>query len=383
MNEGTLKTSKEAHAYTPGLKVKRSLKARRIRRLPVLGRVHVEVGEVVDFLTPIAETKVPGAPHVVNAANELGVFPKSLKEYLMKDIGERVSEGEKIAGFKAFFGLMKKYVLSPIDGYVETVSPVSGQIILREDPVPITVNAYVSGKVVEVMEREGAVVETNAALVQGIFGIGGETHGVIKVVMDDPKTRLESNLMTPDCKGKVLVGGSLVTKDFIEKAAEIGAVGIVTGGIRDIDLEEILGYEIGVAITGQEEIGLTLIITEGFGRMAMNPRTLEIFKEFEGKMVAMNGATQIRAGVIRPEVIIPHQLPVEKDSEDELAGGMKPGTQIRIIREPHFGALGTIVNLHVDLKKVATESYVRVVEVELESGERVLVPRANVEIIET
>lgn len=383
MNEGILKISKEAHAYTPGLKVKRSLKVRRVRRLPVLGDVHVKVGEVVEFLTPIVDTKIPGVPYVVNAANELGVFPKSLGEYMMKDVGERVSEGEKIAGFTAFFGFMKKYVLSPIDGYIETVSTVSGQIILREDPVPLMVNAYISGKVVEVMEREGAVVETNAALVQGIFGIGGETHGRIKIIMDDPKTRLTTDLITPECKGKVLVGGSLVTKDFIEKAANIGAVGIVTGGIRDIDLEEILGYEIGVAITGHEDIGLKLIITEGFGMMAMNPRTLEIFKEFEGQMAAMNGSTQIRAGVIRPEVIIPHQLPAEKDSEDELAGGMKPGTPIRIIREPHFGALGTVINLHVDLKKVATESYVRVVEVKLESGERVMVPRANVEIIET
>jgi len=383
MNEGILKISTEAHAYTPGLKVKRSLRDRRVRRLPVLGDVHAKIGEVVDFLTPIVDTKIPGVPYVVNAANELGVFPKSLGEYMMKDVGESVSEGEQIAGFTAFFGLMKKHVLSPIDGYIETVSKVSGQIILREDPVPLMVNAYISGKVVEVMEREGAVVETNAALVQGIFGIGGETHGRIKILMDDPKTRLTVDLITPECKGKVLVGGSLVTKDFIEKAANIGAVGIVTGGIRDIDLEEILGYEIGVAITGHEDIGLKLIITEGFGMMAMNPRTLEIFKEFEGQMAAMNGSTQIRAGVIRPEVIIPHQLPAKKEVENELAGGMKPGTQIRIIREPHFGALGTVINLHVDLKKVATESYVRVVEVKLESGKRVMVPRANVEIIET
>lgn len=384
MSNQIKKAVKDAHAYTPGLKVKRSLKVRKLRRLPIFGEVFVDVGDEVDFLTPIADTKIPGIPHVINAANELGIIPKTLNEYLMKKVGDNVSKGEDVAGFNAFFGLMKKYIHSPIDGYIERVSPVTGQIILRETPVPLTVNAYIPGKVVEVMEREGAIVETNAAFIQGIFGIGGEAHGEIKVVMDDPRTELTADLITPECKGKVLVGGSLATRDFIRKAVDVGAAGIVTGGVMDVDLEDLLGYELGVAITGQEEVGLTIIITEGFGNMAMNPSTLKLFEEFEGEMAAINGKTQIRAGVMRPEAIIPHQLPVEEDLGQELAGGMRPGTQIRIIREPNFGALGTVVSLPVERQRIEeTESYVRVLEAKLEGGRTVMVPRANVEIIET
>lgn len=378
-----IKVAKEAHAYTPGLKIKRRIRVSKVRRLPVPGKVLVAEGEEVDFLTSIAETVIPGEPNVVNAAAQLGIERGTLLEYMKKKEGDEVKEGEDLAGFNAFFGLWKNWVKSPVDGYIETISPVSGQIIVREEPIPVTVNAYIPGRVVKVMGDEGAVIETEAAFIQGIFGIGGEAHGEIKIVSDDPKERITADHITSDCRGKIVVGGSLVTGEALRKAVQTGVAGFVTGGIIDTDLESLLGYEIGVAITGQEEVGFTLIVTEGFGEMAMNPRTLELIKEFEGEIAAINGATQIRAGVLRPEVIIPHEKRAEMEAEDELASGMKPGTKIRIIRKPYFGVLGTVVSLPVELRKVESESSVRVIEIELERGERVIVPRANVEIIET
>jgi hypothetical protein len=377
------KVAKEAHAYTPGLKIKEKMKTRKVRRLPIPGKVLVNLGDRVDFLTPVAETMVPGEPTVINAAALLGIERGTLMDYMQVKEADKIKEGERLAGFNAFFGLWKNWVTSPIDGYVETVSPVSGQIIVREEPTPVTIHSYISGEVVKILENEGAVIETEAAFVQGIFGIGGEAHGELKVISNDPDERIKANDITDDCKGKIIVGGSLFEREALHKAVEIGVKGIVTGGIIDVDLEDLLGYEIGVAITGEEEIGTTIIVTEGFGAMTMNLRTLELMKKFEGEMAAINGATQIRAGVLRPEIIIPHSRRVEIAADYELASGMKPGTRVRIIRKPYFGALGTVVSLPVELKFVESESSVRVIEVELENGDRVIVPRANVEIIET
>jgi hypothetical protein len=189
-------------------------------------------------------------------------------------------------------------------------------------------------------------------------------------------------LITPDHRGKIIVGGSQATKEALVKMRDLGVAGIIVGGVKDTDLIEMLGFEIGVAITGHEDIGTTLIITEGFGEMNMSPRTFELLKEFEGYMAAINGATQIRAGVMRPEVIIPHKNKASYEEEGSLSGGMRPGTPIRIIRQPYFGMLGKVHNLIVELQVVETGSEVRVVEVELENGETVVVPRANVEILE-
>lgn len=378
-----MKTAEEAHAYTPGLKIKKSLRIRKLRRLPVFGDVLVKLGEDVDFETPIAKAMIPGDPQVLNAVAKLGIERGSLDEYMKVKVGDEVVEGQDIAGFTAMFGLWKNWLKSPVDGTVETISPVSGQIIIREKPVPVIVHSFIRGKVVEIMKDEGAYVETEAAYIQGIFGVGGEAHGEIHIISDDPSEKITAAHISGDNRGKILVGGSLVTRDALHAAVEAGVAGIVTGGIIDVDLEDLLGYEIGVAITGQEEVGFTLMITEGFGEMAMNPRTLNLLKEFEGEEAAINGATQIRAGVLRPEIIIPHMGEMDIEAEDELSSGMKYGTKIRIIREPHFGALGSVVSLPVELQEVESESSVRVIEIELENGERVIVPRANVEIIET
>jgi hypothetical protein len=115
--------------------------------------------------------------------------------------------------------------------------------------------------------------------------------------------------------------------------------------------------------------------------MDMSQRTFDLLKEFEGYSASVNGTTQIRAGVLRPEIIIPHDM-VEEDESEALSQGMVPGTPIRIIRQPYFGAIGKVHSLPVELQRLESESMVRVVNIELDDGEVVTVPRANVEIIE-
>jgi hypothetical protein len=205
----------------------------------------------------------------------------------------------------------------------------------------------------------------------------------LHTVVDSPSETLDGSKINSDHKGKVLIGGNLVTLDAMKKATEIGVKGIVVGGIRSADITAYLGYEIGVAITGEEDIPLAIITTEGFGEMNMSERTFNLLKSFEGKMAAVNGATQIRAGVLRPEIIIPYDYDGQEDDTSlDIGKGMKAGTPVRIIAPPFFGEIGTVVSLPVDLVRVETRALVRVVEIELTNGVKVVVPRANVEIIE-
>jgi hypothetical protein len=53
-----------------------------------------------------------------------------------------------------------------------------------------------------------------------------------------------------------------------------------------------------------------------------------------------------------------------------------------VIREPHFGKLGKVVNLPPALQKLESESSARVLEVEFSDGKKAIVPRANVELLE-
>ena len=375
-----------AHAYTPGLKVTERMTIQKERRLPLEGEVLVEAGATVKAEDVVAKADLPGNVQLLNVANLLSIPPEEIAEYMLKPVGEAVSEDEIIATTKGIFGLFKSQARSPIDGTIEAISDVTGQVILREPPVPVEVKAYTDGTVTATVPNEGVTVETYGTYIQGIFGVGSETIGNLTVVAESPSDALTAELILPEHQDNILVGGSLVTTEAIQKAIQNGVKGIIAGGIDDADLRELLGYELGVAITGSEEIGITLVITEGFGRIAMAEQTFTLLKAREGMKTSINGATQIRAGVLRPEVLIPlasDTAGATSDTMDDAAEGiLEVGSSVRIIREPYFGKLGRVTELPVELQNLETEAQVRVLRVELENGEQTTLPRANVEAIE-
>ncbi len=375
-----------AHAYTPGLKVTSFARLKRERRLPLAGTVLVEAGQTVTAETVVARTELPGNVHSVNVANLLGTLPEDVAECLVKPVGAPVQKGEVFAESRSFFGLFRSKVTAPVSGTIESVSSVTGQALVREAPIPVEVDAYVDGKVVEVHPRQGVTVETEGTFIQGIFGVGGETTGTLHMATSGPGDMLTEAMVGTDVQGKILVGGAYVTAAVLKKAVAQGARAVVTGGFDDQDLRELLGYDLGVAITGSEELGITLIVTEGFGHIPMAGRTYELLQSCEGRKVSVTGATQIRAGVLRPEIIAPRTRADAASSGGTDLGeqeGLTVGSMVRAIRQPYFGRLGQVTALPSDLVPLETEAKVRVLEVDFGDGTRAMLPRANVEMIET
>jgi hypothetical protein len=369
-----------SHSYTPGLRVSAETVVRRERRLPLHGEVLVAVGDPVGPAAVIARCELPGNVQTVNLAAQLSVDPASVPGTLLKPLGSAVARNETIAEAKAMFGLMKNRVTSPADGTLESVSSVTGQLLVRERPIPVEVNAFVAGRVVEVLRGEGAVVEARAAFVQGIFGVGGETHGALAIATGSPDQPLEAQHLRPEWKGGVVVGGSHVSHATVLRARELGIRALVVGGFDDRTLRELLGRDLGVAITGQEDLGITLVLTEGFGQIGMAARTWELLCANAGRVASVSGATQIRAGVLRPEVLIPREAGASAPTADSGGGSLEIGSAVRVIRQPWFGRIGRVVELPAELKALDTEARVRVLEVEfVDDRTRATVPRANVE----
>ncbi len=375
-----------AHAYTPGLKVTDLMTISKKRILPLKGQVVVKKGDRVTSDTVVARTELPGVVEPINVANILGVPPQDVPEAMLKKIGDHVDEGEVIAKSKSFFGLFSATAKAKITGTIENISSITGQVLLRGAPVPIEVKAYLNGIVTNIFECEGVQVTTKGSFVQGIFGIGPETHGPIKMLSKTNKEILTEKEFDESCKGKVVVGGSIITAAGLRRAIEVGAVGIVAGGFNDKDLRDFLGYDLGVAITGNEDKGVTLVVTEGFGEIMMAQKTFDLLKRHEGQEACINGATQIRAGVIRPEVVIPKMDALDslgKTSDDTSENlGLVIGSPVRIIRQPFFGRLGKVSALPSQLQMLESESKARVLEVEFDDGKKSIIPRANVEMIE-
>ena len=373
-----------AQAYTPGLMVSRGCRWRCRRLLPLSGDVLVQVGDRVGAQEVVARTFLPGDAVPVNLAKRLGISASDLSRSMLRKIGETVRAGDSLARTKGFFGYFQTEFPSPSAGTIEAISRITGQVILRGLPNAVQVVAYLSGTIVEVIPNEGVVVEADVALIQGIFGIGGEAFGRICLVAESPDEDLTENVITSEHRGMIVVSGRRITGNAVRKAIQVGVSALIAGGIDDHDLREILGYDLGVAVTGTEKLGTTIIVTEGFGDIAMARRTFDLLASHSGREASVNGATQIRAGVMRPEVVIPLAAPLSDESRDtgRVAGALDLGSSVRVIREPYFGALGRVTGLPHEQVVLESESLARVVNVTLADGSLVTVARANVELIE-
>ena len=372
-----------ATSYTPGLKVLKKTLFKTKRILPLKGDVHVEVGQAIKPDTIVASTNLPGNIQMVKLSNILNIEPRDVENALKVREGDSVQKGEMIAETEGVFGFFKSSFSSPIDGMIESVSSKTGRIIIREKPIPVVIDGYVEGVVDKVIPEEGVVVKSYAALIQGIFGIAGEKKGIISIISPSPDEELQEDQITPEMNGKILVGGSFVSIQAYKKALEYDVAGIVIGGFNYYDLKEILGYNLGVAITGTEKLNTALIVTEGYGNIPMSQSTFSLLKEHNNKEASINGATQIRAGVIRPEIVIPFSMEkIKEKTINNSNNGISIGSTVRIIRSPYFGKIGEVVSLPPDLKRMESETMVRVAEIKV-NGDNFLIPRANLESVET
>jgi len=369
------------HAYTPGLKVSDAAEFIRIRLLPIPGEVLVKQGDTVEPDTVVARALLPGNVVTSNFARQMGVAAADLDDLLLVKMGTEVQEGQPVARSKGIFGLMKQTINAPTTGILESVSKVSGQAIFREAPIPVDVKAYVGGTVSTVEDTFGVHVDSRGTMVQGIFGIGPEVSGPIAMASDDPARVLLPADVKPEHKGSILVGGSLARLDTLRACIEQGVAALIVGGIDAADLKDLLGYDLGVAITGNEDVGLTVVVTEGFGELAMSGKTHKLLGAAAGQSASVSGATQIRAGVMRPEVLVPSEIHQIEETEVDT-GLMHINSTIRIIRDPHFGELGRVTDLPAEPHKLDTEAAVRILTVALKSGEHVTLPRANVELVD-
>ena len=78
----------------------------------------------------------------------------------------------------------------------------------------------------------------------------------------------------------------------LKELAEKKVVGLITGGLHLKDFNDL-----------QPEF--SVVVIDGFGEKTLSPEIHRLFEEHNGRLVCLDPATQLRAGVQRPRVIIP------------------------------------------------------------------------------
>lgn len=365
-------------AYVPSLTIDASTEIVRTRLLPVPGDVLVNIGDTVAANSCVLKAMLPGDLEILRIAENLDLEPEDVLQGMKVKKGESVKREQLLCSTKYFFGLFSAEYNSNSSGEIEFINETNGNVGLRLEPSPVEVDAYISGTITGLKERTSVSITCQGALLQGIFGVGGEQKGSLHTLNCSRKevVKLDS-LKSINLTGKILVGGSSFSEEALKYCAENGAKGVITASIDAGKLKRYVGYDIGVSITGDEDVPFTLIVTEGFGELAMSERFYQLSQSLSGKSASINGATQIRAGATRPELIVENSTQSSAIKEAKL----EVGAEIRVIRVPYFGRFGIVTELPKTPEKIPSGAVVRVLKAKLSSGEEVTVPRANVELI--
>ncbi len=362
------------------LTVSGRVEVRRQRLLPVHGEVFVNKGEEVGMNQPVARALLPGPLHPLNVAATLGVSPAELHKAMLVKEGDNLLFEQRIAETTSVLGLLRRHVSSPVDGTVDSISKTTGQVMLRALPRPLEVKAFVPGKVMEVIANVGVELCAEVAQVQGIFGIGGEVFGPLALVAERLGETLYTDRITEAHRGAIVVGSGRVTLAALRRMIELGVRCVVSASASGADLIELVGTTLNPASSGNEDVGLTVVLTEGFGNLSMSEHTFELLSELDGREVSANGTTQIRAGVLRPEIIAPPLDDVGPRFERDET--ITTGSRVRIIRGEEFGKIGRVQGIPENPRTIASGANALVFEIDLESnGKTATVPRPNVELI--
>lgn len=347
-------------------------------------------------------------------ANFLSIDASELPGVVVCRPGQEVAPGDLLAKTTGFRPLGTEY-RSSVGGIVESISHLSGVITIVRKRRPLVLRATMQGWVERVYPGYGATIAAQGHRVLGVLGLGGKSWGQLICLSQPPAAGPEIEQFA----GTVLAFPGRVDEPTLSACRSHGVRGVIAASTGARDLERFLGRPLAAEIvTGPGTLslgadddpgrdhslaadddgppGMAVIITEGFGKLPMDEMTWQALQGHAGRVVSLDGLTQIRAGVVRPSVLLPTgQLPRGQETDQADAGdaagtaappggGEAPGTlavgqRVRIVRHPHFGHYGTVVQPPGGLTRLETEVEARVMVIQLDDGRRVKVAEANIE----
>lgn len=165
---------------------------------------------------------------------------------------------------------------SPVRGKVSRIDKHFGIVLIEPLLEELQIKAWLPG-VVESVSDCGCTVTCSGTVISGVWGSGGEVSGEVTFSEVAP--------------------GKVVVRDFVDsatiaRAKELKAAGIICAGVN---LQEVI----------EPCPTFTIVVLEGFGEQRLPDDMRAILAGHEGRLALLDGTTQLRVGVRRPQVILP------------------------------------------------------------------------------
>jgi len=355
------------HYYPPESRITPLTVIRRERLLPVQGQVLVHPGETVGPADVVARCQVPGTMRVIDVSRQLRIRRDRVAGAIRKAPGDMVQANEVVAAPGGLFGRLRRACRSPVDG--EVIEVRDGLVLIEEAGTPLELRAHLKGQVTNVMPNRGVVISAAGALIQGVWGNGGEAEGVLKLLVDGPQKPLRNRSIDVSCHGTVIVGGRLADEKALEQAAEAQVRGVIVGSVN-AELCPLL-----------KSLPFPVLVTEGFGAMPMSDPVFALLHANMGREAMVSADTRTRWGARRPEVLIPLRAEDEKPAEEPGPRLLQVGDRVRILRAPYVGSVGTVRDLPALPQALESGARLPVALVDLAQEQAVAIPLVNLELI--
>ncbi|MBA4380093.1 MAG: hypothetical protein C0393_05335, partial [Anaerolinea sp.] len=339
---------------------------RRERLLPVPGKVVARMSQKVTPLDVIAEANYGQEHALLDVASELGISEDAAEGLIRLKTGDRVEENQIIA---TRGGLSRKTIRAPRSGRVVAVG--GGRLLLEVGEGTYELRAGMPGVVTRLIPERGAEITVNGALVQGVWGNGRVDIGLMLPLLSAeglpaPDEPLVASRMDVSLRGSILLGGTCSDAAALRAAGDLPVRGLILGSISSALLPLAL------------QVRYPLVVLDGFGSRPMNSAAYKLLITNAKREVTVNGESFNRYTGAAPEIIIP--LPVDQQPPmPQDVAAFTPGQQVRLLRAPHAGEIGTLLKLLPGLTVMPSGLRVPAGEVRLESGAGVAVPLVNLE----
>ncbi|MBN2227442.1 MAG: glutamate mutase L [candidate division Zixibacteria bacterium] len=256
--------------------------AQRTTRLLEVKRYRSPVNGVVERILPNGVVLVrEKEEHVmelgsVDVAHILDVEPKNITAYIKCKEGDEVEKNQILAGHLT--SRQGKVCRSPMRGTVKDINLEHGIIVIEPLLEELSLTAWLPGRVTRVTDR-GCLIGNAGTIITGAWGSGGQLYGILHDTIPE--------------QGAIMMLNT-ITRTDLASCRDAGVTGIIAGSMHLKDFQEI-------------QPDCAIVLTEGFGARPMNSDVMSILAAYQEKAVALDASTQLRAGVVRPRIILPER----------------------------------------------------------------------------
>ncbi len=356
------------------------------RRLHTRGQIRVAVGDRVEPQTILGVEDLPPEPLIVNLAAALRANPGDVPAALLVKVGERVARGAVLAQLRAEKGTRE--ARAPESGVLASYDEHTGLVTLLRSRGQVELRAQVAGVVREIAPGRSVVIETTGAYVRGAWGVGGDTHGVVRLGSRGPADAPDLEDLDSRFTYSILVLGGRLIPEILLRCEALEVRAVVAAGVSPEVLGQYLGRDDGsLPIPGilrrleraRRRPGSppVLMLLGGFGADALPEAAWRVLTSCNGR----EGALHVPVWPAKPRLLV--QLPSREvtDPAPPLLAVLEPGALVRVVGGEYAGMVLTVTRFPAHSVRLPSGVFSPAARAITDQGDEVLLPALNLQVL--